>query len=349
MEREPSRLLIDMLELFRPLFRQRADSLPAIALVIITVVFAACGNVSNVEVEERSGPVVVSTTAPLVDLVQKVAGQRAVVRALVPSGENGHTYQPRPSDARVLTQADLFIDNGLSLNVALQKFAVTNLPSTAQVIFVGERAIPEEELIGAPKGCHQGHCHGSANAHLMPDVRYAADYVEVITQALVSVDGPGAEVYRANARSLRSLLARLDSAIATATATIPEANRKLVVYHDAWPYFARRYGLRVVGAIQLATFAEPSAGKVRAMIEQINRARVPAFFGSEVFPSDVLAAIEEATGARHVADLSDDELPGEVGGPMHSYAGMMFVNTRLLVETLGGDVSALEAFSGQLS
>lgn len=342
----------------RTILRERAEtwmgpdgrglSWQRVVPVAFTVVLAACGNVSNADLAGRSRPVVVSTTAPLVDLVRKVAGERAVVSAQVPPGENGHTYQPRPSDVRVLAQADLFIDNGLSLNLALQDFAKTNLPTTAKLVFVGERAVPQEELIGVPKGCHQGHCHGSANAHLLPDVRYAAGYVGVIAEALVSVDGPGAEVYRANARRLQSLLARLDNAIATATATIPEANRKLVVYHDAWQYFARRYGLRVVGAVPAATFAEPSAGKVRAMIEQIKRAGVPAFFGSEAFPGDVLAAIEEATGARHVADLSDDELPGQTGEPVHSYGGMMLVNAQLLVEALGGDASALEAVSDEL-
>jgi ABC-type Zn uptake system ZnuABC Zn-binding protein ZnuA len=70
---------------------------------------------------------------------------------------------------------------------------------------------------------------------------------------------------------------------------------------------------------------------------------VPAFFGSEVFPSDVLQAIEAESGARYVADLSDDKLPGEPGSPEHSYVGMMVANTRTIVTALGGDPAALDA------
>jgi ABC-type Zn uptake system ZnuABC Zn-binding protein ZnuA len=69
---------------------------------------------------------------------------------------------------------------------------------------------------------------------------------------------------------------------------------------------------------------------------------VPAFFGSEVFPSDVLEAIEAESGAQYVADLSDDQLPGEPGSPEHSYVGMMVANTRSIVTALGGDPSALD-------
>jgi ABC-type Zn uptake system ZnuABC Zn-binding protein ZnuA len=135
----------------------------------------------------------------------------------------------------------------------------------------------------------------------------------------------------------------MDAAFRTALATIPEANRKLVVYHDSWSYFGRRYGLPVVGAIQPTDFSEPSAAELRATIDEVRAQGVPAFFGSEVFPSDVLQAIEAESGARYVADLSDDKLPGEPGSPEHSYVGMMVANTRTIVAALGGDPSALDA------
>lgn len=292
--------------------------------------------------------VVVSTVEPLVDLLRRVAGDRADVRGLIPPGQNGHTYQPRPSDARTLSGADLFIDNGLGLNQTVTDFAMENLPEDADITFLGDN-ISQSVLIGTPGSCHQGHCHGPVNAHLWPDPKYAASYVDSMAGMLSNADPKGAETYAKNAADLIAQINRLHDAITGATATVPEANRKLVVYHDAWAYFARRYGYQMIGALQVANFAEPSAGEVRAMIDQIRAESVPAFFGSEVFPSDVLRAVEEEAKARYVPDLADDRLPGKQGEPIHSYVGMMLTNAKLIVANLGGDIAALTAFEGELT
>jgi ABC-type Zn uptake system ZnuABC Zn-binding protein ZnuA len=292
--------------------------------------------------------VVVSTVAPLVDLVSAVAGDRAEVRGLIPAGENGHTYQPRPSDAKALSGADLFIDNGLGLNESVSNFAFENLPEEATARFLGD-SVPASGLIGAPGSCHEGHCHGPVNAHIWPDPRYASVYVEAIAGVLSDKDPDGALTYRKNAERLSARITGLHDAITRASATVPEANRKLVVYHDAWAYFARRYGYQMIGALQVANFAEPSAGEVRAMIDQIRAERVPAFFGSEVFPSDVLKAVEEEAKARYVPDLADDRLPGKRGDALHSYVGMMLTNARLIVGNLGGDTASLAEFERSLT
>jgi ABC-type Zn uptake system ZnuABC Zn-binding protein ZnuA len=85
--------------------------------------------------------------------------------------------------------------------------------------------------------------------------------------------------------------------------------------------------------------------ELRSTIEEVRAAGVPAFFGSEVFPSDVLEVIESESGARYVADLSDDRFPGEPGTPEHSYVGMMLANVRSMVTALGGDPAALDSVS----
>src|SRR5207253_6997425 len=101
------------------------------------------------------------------------------------------------------------------------------------------------------------------------------------------------------------------------------------------------YGMTVIGAIQPADFAEPSAKDVAALITQIRQKHVPAIFGSEVFPSPVLKQIAQETGVKYESTLRDDDLPGDVGGPMHSYVGLMVYDVRTMVTDLGGDPSAL--------
>jgi ABC-type Zn uptake system ZnuABC Zn-binding protein ZnuA len=115
-----------------------------------------------------------------------------------------------------------------------------------------------------------------------------------------------------------------------------------VTYHDSWPYFALRYGFEVLGAVQPSDFSDPSPRELASLIDQVSAAGVPAVFGSEVFPSDVLETIAKATGATFVADLRDDDLPGEAGDPDHSYLGMMVANMESMITALGGSAQAFE-------
>ena len=148
----------------------------------------------------------------------------------------------------------------------------------------------------------------------------------------------------ANAAAYEAKLEALDSGIAHCFESVPASDRKLVTDHDAFGYFANRYGMRVIGAIQPSDFAEPSAKEVAALIDQIRRERVPAIFGSEVFPSPVLEQIGRETGVRYVDVLRDDDLPGAPGEAEHSWMGLMHFDYVTMTEAMGGDASALKAF-----
>ena len=102
--------------------------------------------------------------------------------------------------------------------------------------------------------------------------------------------------------------------------------------------------MQVVGAAQPSDFAEPSSREVARLIDQVKEQRIPAIFGSEVFPSDVLETIARESGAEYVDQLRDDDLPGGPGDPRHSYLGLMLQNMEIMVSNLGGDTSALEGF-----
>jgi ABC-type Zn uptake system ZnuABC Zn-binding protein ZnuA len=80
---------------------------------------------------------------------------------------------------------------------------------------------------------------------------------------------------------------------------------------------------------------------VAGLIDQIRTERVPAVFGSEVFPSDVLEQIAEEAGAAYVDQLRDDDPPGEPGDPEHTYVGMMLRDMELMIPALGGNTDAL--------
>ena len=300
---------------------------------------------------------VVATVAPIADLVAVVGGDRVAVTSLVPAGADAHTYEPRPQDVVSLSEADAYVGVGLTLNEGALRLARENLPDGAPIVLLGEEMLADQDLVfdhshGDDDQGHshgdddQGHSHGDdelgPNPHVWTSVRNAASMVDGIAAELSELDPDGGEHYAANATAYRGQLGDLDDRITAAAATIPDDNRVLVTYHDAWSYFARDYDLTFATAIQPADFSEPSAGELRALIDQIRELEVPTVFGSEVFPTPVLETIAEETDAAYVGDLSDDVLPGEPGEPEHSYLEMMRLNARSIVSGLGGDASVLD-------
>jgi zinc/manganese transport system substrate-binding protein len=309
------------------------------ALFVAVLLLAGCADEARTA---RREPLVVTTVAPITDLVARVAGDAAEVFGLVPHGTDSHTFEPGARDAALLEDARVFIANGLHLEEPSLRLAEANLPEGAPIVRLGEGAIGRDDWVFDRSFPASG---GLPNPHLWLDVVYARRYVEQIVEALSDVLPAEAAGFRARGARLSARLAELHEAIKTAVATIPEDNRKLLTYHDSWAYFGPRYGLHVVAAVQPPGLSEPSAAEVRAVIDQIRAESVPAVFGSEVFPDDVLQAIAAETGARFVGDLADDALPGEPGTPEHSYTGMMVRNVIVIVESLGGDAAALRAVS----
>ena len=277
---------------------------------------------------------VVTTVAPLTDLVKQVGGEVLYLHGLVPEGVNSHTFQPTPRDVQYLAEADLVILNGLHLEVPTEKLLRSSGKAGVTIVKLGDNTISRAEWVfdfSFPKA--QGH----PNPHLWLNVAHAMTYTTLIRDQLSTLEPHNQAVYHQNATHLLNRLTQLDQCIATAIATIPSQQRKLLTYHDSWPYFAQRYGMTILGAVQPANFSEPSPREVARIIDQLRREKVPAIFGSEVFPSKVLEKIAAETGVRYVTTLRDDVLPGTPGDVKHSYIGMMLENVTTMVEALGGN------------
>ena len=283
---------------------------------------------------------VVTTVAPLTSIVANVAAGLAIVRGIVPEGTNSHTFEPPPSAAKVLSQADVVFLNGLKLEEPTRELAAEIGKRGAAIVELGDRTIAPDEYVYDFSFPEEG---GKPNPHLWTNPPYAKQFALVAAETLAGRDPPHADDYRANYGRFATRVDELDAAMTNATATIPRERRKLLTYHDAYAYFARHYDWTVVGAIQVSNFEEPTPREVADLITQVRREGVPAIFGSEVFPSPVLEQIGRETGVRYVDVLRDDDLPGEPGGPGHSWLGLMRFDFVTMVEALGGDATALKA------
>ena len=288
---------------------------------------------------------VVTTVAPITSIVAAVAGDLADVQGVIPEGEDSHTYEPKPSVAALMAKSDLVFVNGLKLEDPTREIAEQNLPKGRLVIDLGERTITPDEYIYDFSFPRDG---GKPNPHLWTNPPMARCYAEIAAAAMAAADPAHADQYRANAATFARRVDELDQRMRDATASVPEKNRVLLTYHDAYAYFAANYGWSVIGAIQVSSFEDPTPKEVAALIRQVKKAGVPAIFGSEVFPSPVLAQIGKEAGVAYVDKLRDDDLPGAPGDADHSYLGLMKFDFVTMVTSLGGDASGLITFDASM-
>ncbi|MEY3805285.1 MAG: hypothetical protein RIR69_97 [Actinomycetota bacterium] len=285
-------------------------------------------------------PKLVSTVAPITNLIAMVVGDVGpTVDGLVPEGTNSHTFEPPPSAAAVVEDADVVFVNGLGLEDPSIELAENNAEN-AVVCELGTAVLPVSEWVYDFSFPEEG---GKPNPHLWTNPPMVQQYLDVIRDVVIKLDPSNKASYEENHAKISQVVTDLDEAMKTAAETMPVENRKLLTYHDAYAYFALRYNFEVVGAIQPSSFEEPSPREIADLIEQVKSLGVKAVFGSEVFPSPVLAQIGAETGVRYIDVLRDDDLLGEPGDATHSWADLMKFNFTTMVEALGGDASALKA------
>jgi len=327
----------------------RSSLISLFVLAAATALLAACGD--DGEDDAPGGPAdgerlkVVTTVAPITSITENIGGTKIDLEGIVPEGTNSHTYEPPPSVVATLADADLIILNGLQLEEPTLELAEANKGDDAVILLLGEKTVTSDEYkfdFSFPES------EGKPNPHLWPDPTLTTQYATLIHEQLVALDQDNAAYYDTNFAELQRRLEALDQQMRVAAQTVPAENRKLLTYHDSWAYWADNYGFTVIGAIQPSDFSEPSASEVADLIDQVKDEKVPAIFGSEVFPSDVLETIAAESDAEYVDDLRDDDLPGEPGDPEHSYLGLMVQNMRIMIPALGGDASPMDRIDTSL-
>ena len=284
---------------------------------------------------------VATTVAPITSIVANVAGDRARIEGVIPEGQDSHTFEPKPSVAALFAQADVVFANGLALEAPTTGLAREHRRAAAEVVELGSTILPSAGYIYDFSFPRDG---GKPNPHLWTNPVMARCYAVAAASVLAKADPANAAAYQANAARFEAKLDDLDTRFRAASATVPAGNRKLLTYHDAYAYFAVQYGWKVIGAVQVSSFEDPTPKQVAALIAQVKREGVPAIFGSEVFPSSVLAQIGREAHVKYVDALRDDDLPGRPGDPDHSYLGLMKADFVTMISNLGGDPSGLATF-----
>jgi ABC-type Zn uptake system ZnuABC Zn-binding protein ZnuA len=273
-----------------------------VALALALVLLSAC-SVSQAPTPNPGAIDVVTTTTVFADLVANVGGSHVNVHSIVPKGGDVHTFDPSPSDAAAVSGAKLVIMNGLGLDDWLLPFMQDTGNANVPILKLGE-GLTDATYISADDG--------TVNPHLWMDVGNAREYVDRIRLKLDEVDPSNQGDYDANAAAYDAQLASLDAEVRSQLASIPQEQRKLVAFHDAFPYYARAYGIEIVGVVTPVPGQDPSAGEIADLITAIKGSGVKLILSEVQFPDQLVREIASDTGTTVESDLYDDALTDTV-------------------------------------
>lgn len=329
----------------------------------LTALDATLPALSTLELEADELIRVIATTNLVADVVAQVGGARVEVTALIPTGADPHSYSPTPQNLRALNDAHVIFINGLGLEETLLP-VLTNLDRPVPIVSVNagvstvefgaehdaehsENDDEEHEHAPDHDDAHEeshedehaedhdpAHDHSGADPHTWQSVPNVQQWVENIHTVLSALDPDHARVYGEHANTYMAKLEALDADIRAQVATIPTDARKLVTDHSTFDYYAREYGLEVVGAVigSFSTMAAPSAQELAALQDQIRAEEARAIFvGTTVNPS-LAQQLSQDLGIEvvtlHTGSLS------EADGPAATYVDFMRFNTAAIVNAL---------------
>jgi ABC-type Zn uptake system ZnuABC Zn-binding protein ZnuA/ABC-type Mn2+/Zn2+ transport system permease subunit len=297
---------------------------PAVAAAAATlalVALAGCGG--SGDGGGNGGPDrvrVVASTTQLGDLARTIGGSAVDVHQILQPNTDPHDYEPRPRDVEETAKARLVFESGDNLDAWMGK-VVSQSGSDGRVIDVGK---------------HMPVRRGS-DPHWWHDPVNAQAAIVRIRNALAAADPAHALAYDRNARAFDAKLRLLDAGIQRCLAHVPPGERKLVTDHDAFGYFAGRYGIRVIGAVipSQTTQAQASAKEVARLSETIRREHVKAVFPETSVNDKLAKAIARETGASARYELYGDTL-GPAGSPGATYLTMERANADAMVRGFTG-------------
>lgn len=303
-----------------------------VAAVLGIALLAACGDGgAAADRGSEGGPLnIVATTNLVADVARAVAGEHARVEALMGPGVDPHLYKASEGDVRRLSEADLILYNGLHLEGKMADILV-KMARSRPVVALGE-GIPEDQLREPPEFA------GQYDPHVWFDVSLWRHTLPVVAEELAELDPAHADDYRANAQAYGAELADLDTWVEQQIASLPEERRILITAHDAFGYFGRRYGMRVVGIQGISTLAEAGLQDVERVVDLVVETGVPAIFVESSVPRRTVEAVQAAVRdrGRELAiggELFSDSL-GAAGTPEGTYPGMVRHNVETIVGAL---------------
>jgi zinc/manganese transport system substrate-binding protein/manganese/iron transport system substrate-binding protein len=279
----------------------------AAAAATAALAFVACSG----DADDPSGGdalQLIASNGIVADWVANVAGERAEVGAIIPPGADLHSFQLSPSSIRQIGEADIVFLVGASLEASFEGVVREN--ASAPVIELSDGLALRDSDDDGHEGDEDEDGHGELDPHIWMDADLAIGAVGRIADELALIDPDGAAGYTANAERYTSELRAMDETVADRLAELPPARKLLVTFHDAYGYFADRYGLTVLGFVVENADEEPSAGAIADLVDAMEAAGATTIYIEPQFNARVVEQVADETGAE-VRTIPSDALSDE--------------------------------------
>ena len=302
-----------------------------ICFALASIFFFSCVSEKIDEDHKSSDKLeVVCTTGMVADLAKRIGGTRVNVIGLMGPGVDPHYYKASQGDLKKLEHAGLVLYNGLFLEGKMETL-FTRVGATKPVVAVASN-LPENRLLQPPE------FEGNFDPHVWFDVQLWSKTVNVVVEALGTVDPKGAEIYRNNGNVYLKELQALHEWVTDELASIPLSRKVLVTAHDAFGYFGRAYDIEVVGLQGISTVSEYGVNDVTQLVDLIVDRKIPAMFVESSVPERSIKAVQQGCIDRgHSVTIGGtlySDAMGSVGSNADTYVGMVEENVRTIVGAL---------------
>jgi ABC-type Zn uptake system ZnuABC Zn-binding protein ZnuA len=264
---------------------------------------------------DNSKIAVVTTFSTLNSFVEGVGGDRVQVQNLVPVGASPENYQPAPQDIATLSSAQLIVENGGGIESWLQR-TIQNAGASEKRVVVLSDGLPRID----------------SNPHHWMDPVQARAYVAKIRDSLVSIDPAHKTEYDRNARAYDAQLVALQAWIAKQIATLPPSHRAMIIFHNAFDYYNRRFGIETIGVIELSPGQDPNPSYIGHLVDLAKAHGVRAVFSEPEYSPKLADTLAKSAGVHVVTNLYDDSI-GE-DPRVNNYVNMLRYDTGVIVNAL---------------
>lgn len=322
-------------------FRGVCASLAALAVILVG--FAGCAH------EEGAGDdrqLIVCTTGMIADITEQIVGDRIRVEALMGPGVDPHLYKPTSQDMAMLFKADMVLYNGLLLEGKMTA-SFEKLQDAGRPVYAVTELIDPASLLTPPEFA------GHHDPHVWMDPIAWSRAVELVRDRVIELDPDGAELYRSRTNAYLEQLADLDAYARRVLAGVPESQRVLVTAHDAFNYFARRYGYEVEGVQGISTESEAGVRDIERLVDLIVDRSIPAVFSESTISNRNIDALIAGARARGWTVVRGGMLYSDAMGRPDTYTGtylgMIDHNVTTIARALGGEDVPAGGWSGRLT
>lgn len=267
---------------------------------------------------------VVASASIFADMAKNIGKDKVTATSIVPIGGDPHTYTPKPSDVKLVSEADIILINGLTFEGWIQEL-IDNSGTNAEIVLITEGITP----ITSQK------YQNAADPHAWMDASNGLIYVQNITEALKAFDPLNIDYYQANYQTYSSQLKDLDGYIKRQIATIPDSQRVLITSHDAFQYYGRAYNVKLNAIMGISTESQAQTKDVVRIGKVIRENNVKAVFIESTINPRMLQTIAKDYNVKIGGELFSDSI-GDEDSEAPTYLKMLKHNTDVITNALTG-------------